>query len=492
MRAELADYGPSRGSMIVRPYGYALWENIQAYIVRGFKKNGVRNAYFPLFIPESFIHKEAEHVEGFAPHLAIVTIAGGEELQEKLIVRPTSETIVNDSVKKWVKSYRDLPILLNMWNSVVRWELRTKLFLRTSEFLWQEGHTSHATFEEAEEFTLRMLGIYRDFEENAAAVPSMAGRKSDSEKFAGAHTTYSLEALMGDRRALQSCTSHNLGDNFARGFGIQYLDPNNELKYVWRTSFGLSTRFVGAISMVYGDDKGLVMPPRPAPMQIVIVPIWKSDDERAGVLSVAQNLRGALTENFRVELDARAGITPGFTFNEWEMRGAPLRVEIGPKDIEKNQVVFARRDTGEKSFVPQGEIVQRAGALLDAIHAQMFGRARKFMDDNTFRVDAWDDFKARTAGEGGAGFLLAHWCGDAKCEKQIQEETRATIRVIPFDHAKEAGRCIKCGKASDGRVVFGKSYWYSRGGASVAPVYLPEKCSRWRMMNYASPENVLA
>jgi prolyl-tRNA synthetase len=311
-----------------------------------------------------------------------------------------------------------------------------------------------------------MLGVYRDFAENAAAVPSIAGRKSDSEKFAGAHTTYSLEALMGDRRALQSCTSHHLGDNFGRGFGIQYLDPNNELKYVWQTSFGLSTRFVGAIIMVHGDDRGLVMPPRLAPTQIVIVPIWKSDDERARVLSVAQNLRGALAENFRgalaenfrVELDAREGITPGFKFNEWEMRGAPLRVEIGPKDIEKNQVVFARRDTGENSFVPQGEIVQRAGALLDAIHAQMFGRARKFMDDNTFRVDAWGDFKARTAGEGGAGFLLAHWCGDAKCEKQIQEKTRATIRVIPFEHPKEAGRCIKCGKASDGRVVFGKSY----------------------------------
>ena len=257
VRAELADYGPSRGSMIVRPYGYALWESVQTHLDRGFKKNGVRNAYFPLFIPESFIKKETEHVEGFAPHLAVVTIAGGQELEEKLIVRPTSETIVNDSVRKWVQSYRDLPILLNMWNSVVRWEMRTKLFLRTSEFLWQEGHTSHATFEEADDFAMKMLGVYADFAQNAAAVPFIAGRKSESEKFAGAHTTYTLEAMMGDRRALQSCTSHNLGDNFARAFGIQYLDQKNELKYVWQTSFGFSTRFVGAIIMVHGDDKDL-------------------------------------------------------------------------------------------------------------------------------------------------------------------------------------------------------------------------------------------
>lgn len=458
VRAELADYGPSRGSMIVRPYGYALWENMQAYLDRGFKKHGVRNAYFPLFIPESFIKKEAEHVEGFAPHLAIVTIAGGQELEEKLIVRPTSETIVNDSVRKWVHSYRDLPVLLNMWNSVVRWEMRTKLFLRTSEFLWQEGHTSHATFEEADAFALKMLGVYSDFAMNAAAVPFIAGRKSESEKFAGAHTTYTLEALMGDKRALQSCTSHNLGDNFARGFGIQYLDQNNELKYVWQTSFGLSTRFVGAIIMVHGDDKGLILPPKLAPTQIVIVPIWKSEAERARVLGVAHQIRDALAESLRVEFDAREGITPGFKFNEWEMRGVPLRIEIGPKEIDKNQVVFARRDTGEKMFVPQADLVKQASALLDTIQTSMYARAKKFLDDNTFRVDTWDDFKARTAGEGGAGFLLAHWCGDAACEKQIQEETKATIRCIPFDRPKETGKCIRCGNASDGRVAFGKSY----------------------------------
>jgi prolyl-tRNA synthetase len=457
-RAELADYGPSRGSMIVRPYGYALWENIQTNLDRGFKKNGVRNAYFPLLIPESFLKKEAEHVEGFAPHLAVVTIAGGEELEEKLIVRPTSETIVNDSIKKWVQSYRDLPVLLNMWNSVVRWEMRTKLFLRTSEFLWQEGHTSHATFEEADDFALKMLGVYRDMAENAAAVPFIAGRKSESEKFAGAHTTYTLEAMMGDKRALQSCTSHNLGDNFARGFGIQYLDHDNELKYVWQTSFGLSTRFVGAIIMVHGDDKGLVFPPRIAPTQIVIVPIWKSDAERTRVLGAANQLRDEFAQTYRVELDAREGMTPGFKFNEWELRGVPLRIEIGPKDIDKQQVVLARRDTGEKQFVPQAELATRTSATLDAIQANMYTRAKKFMDDNTFRVDTWDDFKARTAGEGGAGFLLSHWCGGTACEKQIQEETRATIRCIPFDQVKETGGCIRCGAKSEGRVAFGKSY----------------------------------
>lgn len=456
-RAELADYGPARGSMIIRPYGYALWENIQAYLDRRFKQNGVKNAYFPLFIPQSFIQKEAEHVEGFAPHLAVVTVAGGEELEEKLIVRPTSETIINDSVKKWVQSYRDLPLLLNCWNNVVRWELRTKLFLRTSEFLWQEGHTSHTTIEEADQFARKMLDVYRDFAETQAAVPVLAGKKSEAEKFAGAHTTYTLEAMMGDKRALQSCTSHNLGDNFARGFGIQYLDQNNELKYVWQTSWGLSTRFIGGIIMVHGDDKGLVLPPRLAPTQIVIVPIWKAADERARVLAAATQLRDALRA-YRVELDAREEMTPGFKFNVWELRGAPLRIEIGPKDIAKNQVVFARRDTGEKSSVSEAELAKGTSELLDAIQTNLYTRAKKFMDDNTFRVDTWDEFKARTAGEGGAGFLLAHWCGKASCEKEIQEETKATIRVIPFDQVKEKGRCIKCGDASAGRVVFAKAY----------------------------------
>lgn len=456
-RAELADYGPSKGSMIIRPYGYALWENIQAFLDTRFKKNGVRNAYFPLFIPESFLRKEAEHVEGFAPHLAVVTVAGGEELEEKLIVRPTSETIINDSVRKWVQSYRDLPLLLNCWNNVVRWELRTKLFLRTSEFLWQEGHTSHATFDEADAFSRKMLDVYYDFAVNAAAIPAIPGKKSESEKFAGAHTTYTLEAMMGDTRALQFCTSHNLGDNFARGFGIQYLDQKNELQYVWQTSWGLSTRTIGGIIMVHGDDKGLVMPPRIAPTQIVIVPIYKSDADRLQVLGVVDTLRAALAD-FRVEVDARDGVTPGFKFNEWEMRGAPLRIELGPKDIEKNQVVLARRDTGEKTFVAQTELAKRAGEMLETIQANLLARATKFREDNTFVIDTWDEFKSRTASEGGSGFLLAHWCGKASCEKEIQEETKATLRVIPFDQVKEKGRCIKDGDPSEGRVVFAKSY----------------------------------
>lgn len=458
LRSELADYGPSRGSMIVRPYGYALWENIQAFLDQGFKKHGVRNAYFPLFIPESFISKEAEHVQGFAPQLAVVTIAGGEELEEKLVVRPTSETIVNHSVKKWVRSYRDLPVLLNLWNSVVRWEMRTKLFIRTSEFLWQEGHTSHATFEEADSFALKMLGVYGDLARQALAVPVIAGRKTESEKFAGAHTTYTLEAMMGDRRALQSCTSHNLGDNFARAFGIQYLDRNQELKYVWQSSFGLTTRFIGAVVMVHGDDKGLVLPPHVAPTQVVIVPIWKSDDERSRVLAAAGPLQEALAQTLRVEMDSRESVTPGFKFNEWELRGVPLRIEIGPRDIDKAQVILARRDTGEKTTVPQSEVVSHSAAMLDRIQSNMYARAKKFMEDNTFRVDTWEEFTQRTAGDSGAGFLLSHWCGSAACEKEIQEETKATIRVVPFDRIKEEGVCIRCGERSDGRVVFGKSY----------------------------------
>ncbi len=457
LRAEMADYGPSKGSMIIRPYGYALWENVQAYLDTRFKAKGVQNAYFPLFIPKSFLAKEAEHVEGFAPHLAVVTVAGGQTLEEELIVRPTSETIINDSVKKWVQSYRDLPVLLNCWNNVVRWEMRTKLFIRTSEFLWQEGHTSHATFAEADAFARAMLDVYYDFATNAAAIPAIAGKKSESEKFAGAHTTYTLEPLMGDRRALQSCTSHNLGDNFARGFGIQYLDPNNELKYVWQTSWGLSTRFVGGIVMTHGDDSGLIMPPRLAPTQIVIVPIWKTDAERAQSLDAAHKYRAALGA-YRVEIDARAGVTPGAKFYHWELRGVPLRLEIGPKDLQRGQVVLARRDTGVKEFIAAAALVQRAGELLDAIQVDLYARALKFREENTFRVDTWQEFQERTAGEGGAGFLLAHWCGKANCEKEIQEETKATIRVIPFEQVKEKGKCVKCGDASEGRVVFAKAY----------------------------------
>jgi prolyl-tRNA synthetase len=457
LRADLADYAPVRGCMIIKPYGYALWENIQAYLDKRFKEHGAKNAYFPLFIPRSFLQKEADHVEGFAPQLAVVTIGGGEELDEPLIVRPTSETIINDWVRKTIQSYRDLPLLLNLWNNVVRWELRTKLFLRTMEFLWQEGHTSHATFDEADQFALAMLRVYQDFYETQAAMPVTAGRKSEGEKFPGAHTTYSLEAMMGDRRALQSCTSHNLGDNFARAFNIQYLDRKNELQYVWQTSWGFSTRSVGGIIMVHGDDKGLILPPRIAPTQIVIVPIYRKEDEQARVMEAATKLKEALRD-LRVELDAREGLTPGFKFNDWELRGVPLRLEIGPKDIEKNQVVLARRDSGEKRPVALAELLPTARHILEDVQEALYARAKKFRADNTFAVDSYDEFKQHTAGEGGTGFLLAHWCGKASCEKAIQEETRATLRVIPFDQVKEKGACIYDGAESEGRVVFAKAY----------------------------------
>jgi prolyl-tRNA synthetase len=457
LRADLADYAPVRGCMIIEPYGYALWENIQSYLDMRFKEHGAKNAYFPLFIPRSFLQKEAEHVEGFAPQLAVVTIGGGEQLEEPLIVRPTSETIVNDWVRKKIQSYRDLPLLLNLWNNVVRWELRTKLFLRTAEFLWQEGHTSHATFEDADRYARDMLGVYQDLQETQAAMAPIAGRKSESEKFAGALTTYTLEPMMGDRKALQSCTSHNLGDNFARAFNIQYLDRNNELRYVWQTSWGLSTRMVGGIIMTHGDDKGLVLPPQLAPIQVVIVPIYRQEEQQASVMGAAAKLAQELNP-LRVEVDGREGLTPGFKFNDWELRGVPLRLEIGPKDIVKNQVVLARRDTGEKKSVPRGELLATARQMLENIQDTLYARARKFRDDNTFIVDSYDEFKQRTAGEGGAGFLMSHWCGKASCEKAIQEETRATLRVIPFEQGKEKGVCIYDGAESEGRVVFAKAY----------------------------------
>ncbi|MGB8644573.1 MAG: proline--tRNA ligase [Anaerolineae bacterium] len=458
LRGDLADYGPARGSMILKPYGYAFWENIQAYLDRRFKQHGAKNAFFPTFIPLSYIEREAHHVEGFAPNLWLVTIGGGQELEEKYVVRPTSETTVNEAIRRWVHSYRDLPVLLNLWNSAFRYELRTRLFLRTSEFLWQEGHTSHATFAEADQFALSILhNAYNDFYENAAAVSAVIGKKSEAEKFPGAHTTYTIEAMMGDTRALQACTSHNLGDNFARAFGIQYLDRSNTLQYVWQTSWGFSTRSVGGIIMVHGDDKGLVMPPRLAPTQLVIVPIFRKEEEQARVMEAAERIKKDL-DSFRVELDAREGLSPGYKFNDWELHGVPIRVEIGPKDIDQNRVVLVRRDTGEKKLVPFGELLPAAQQMLDHIHDTLLVRSKQFREANTHRVDTYDEFKQRTAGEGGAGFLMAHWCGNPACEKTIQTETRATIRCIPFDAPQEKGVCIYDGAESERRVVFAKAY----------------------------------
>jgi prolyl-tRNA synthetase len=458
LRAELADYAPVRGCMIVRPYGWALWENIQQSLDRSFKATGHVNAAFPLLIPRSFIDKEKSHVEGFSPELAVVTHGGGEELEEPLVVRPTSETIIGHSFAKWIQSYRDLPLLINQWNSVVRWEMRTKLFLRTTEFWWQEGHTAHATLEEAEAETRQMLDIYRDFAVNDAAIPVLPGRKSDSERFAGADQTFSIEAMMGDGKALQSGTSHNLGQNFAKAFEIRYLDKNGALQHCWTTSWGLSTRFIGAIIMVHGDDQGLILPPRLAPYQAVIVPIFKTDEEKTQVIQAAQKIKAELASSqLRVILDEREGASPGFKFNDWEMRGVPLRIEIGPKDVQKNSVVLARRDKPGregKSFVPQAGLIDAVKQTLDSIQKALYEKALSFRESNTADPKDYKEFQSAVE----KGFAYSFWCGSAQCEKSIKEDTKATLRCIPVDQSKDAGRCIYCGQPANERAYFAKAY----------------------------------
>jgi prolyl-tRNA synthetase len=455
--AELADYAPVRGCMVIKPYGYELWENVQRGLDRRFKATGHKNAYFPLFIPESFIKREAEHVEGFSPELAVVTIGGGKELEERLIVRPTSETIINAMFAQWVQSYRDLPLLINQWCNVVRWEMRTRLFLRTTEFLWQEGHTAHASAEEAVEETLRMLEVYRDFAENDAAIPVIPGRKSESEKFAGAVDSYTIEAMMGNRWALQAGTSHFLGQNFAKAFGTQFLNENNELEYVWQTSWGVSTRMVGAIIMVHGDDQGLRLPPRLAPIQVVIVPIWKSDEERAIVLEVANHLMESLQQQFRCHLDDRDEVSPGYKFNDWEMRGVPLRVEIGPKDVQKEQAVLVRRDLPRKenkSTVALSGLQLEVGSLLEAIQGNLLAQALRFRENHTYEPATYEELVEAVA----KGFALAYWCGSADCEAQIKEETKATIRCIPLEQDGPPGRCVCCGREAKEKAIFARAY----------------------------------
>jgi len=457
-QAQLADYAPVRGCMVIRPYGYALWENIKAALDRRFKETGHENAYFPLFIPMSFIQKEKEHIEGFSPELAVVTYGGGKELEEPLVVRPTSETIIGHMYAQWIQSYRDLPVLINQWANVVRWELRTRLFLRTMEFLWQEGHTAHATYEEAQEETLRMLDVYADFAINEAAVPVIKGRKSESEKFAGALASYSIEAMMGDKRALQAGTSHNLGQNFAKAFNIRYLDRNNELQYCWTSSWGMSTRMIGCIIMVHGDDQGLILPPRLAPIQVVIVPIPGSDAERGSILGACETVHRALSDHgIRVKMDDRDEYSPGWKFNEWELRGVPLRIEIGPRDVAKEQVVVARRDRPGregKTFVPMAGLPQVVAELLVQVQQDMLRRATEFRDANTFEPQDYESFKEAVAN----GFACVWWCGAAACEERVKEETKATTRNIPLEQPGGGGRCIVCGAPAHEMAIFARAY----------------------------------
>jgi len=455
-RAELADYAPVRGCMVVRPYGWALWENIQQALDRRFKATGHMNAAFPLLIPMSFLEKEKDHVEGFAPELAIVTIGGGEKLEEPLVVRPTSETIIGYMYSKWIKSYRDLPVLINQWGNVVRWEMRTRLFLRTLEFYWQEGHTAHATSHEAEEETLRMLGVYTDFAENDGAIPVIPGRKSETEKFAGAVNSYSIEAMMGDGRALQSGTSHFLGQNFAKAFDIQYLDNNNQLQHCWTTSWGLSTRFIGAIIMTHGDDQGLVLPPKLAPIQCIIIPIYKNDEEKSKVMSVVEQVAEEL-KDFRIKIDTREEVTPGFKFNDWEMRGVPLRIEIGPKDVEKDTVAFARRDMpgrAGKSFVPRVQLAAQVAEMLQSIQASLYEKALAFRNANTHSPENYTELAEVVE----KGFAYTWWCGSLECETKVKEDTKATTRCIPLKLPDGEGKCIVCGKPARQKVYIGRAY----------------------------------
>ncbi len=460
-KAELADYAPVRGCMIIRPYGYELWEAIKGGLDRRFKETGHQNAYFPLFIPMSFLQKEAEHVQGFAPELAVVTHGGGKELEEPLVVRPTSETVIGHAYAHWIQSYRDLPVLINQWANVVRWELRTRLFLRTMEFLWQEGHTAHATYEEAQEETLRMLDVYADFAINDAAIPVIKGRKSNQEKFAGALYSYSIEAMMGDRRALQAGTSHNLGQNFAKAFDIKYLDRNNELQYCWTTSWGMSTRMVGAVVMAHGDDKGLRLPPILAPYQVVIVPIYRDDAEKSAVTPAVEKVAAALkAAGVRVHVDRRDDVTPGFKFNNWEMHGVPLRLEIGPKDVQQGMVTLVRRDLDDRkrarSFAPQEGVAQQVRALLADIQASLLRQATAFRDAHLHEVDNYDDFRAVV--ESG-DWALAYYDGSAAVEDQIKADTGGgSSRNFPLDQHPGEGVCVVTGKRVTERAWFAKAY----------------------------------
>jgi prolyl-tRNA synthetase len=467
LRAELADYSPVRGCMVIRPRGYGIWERMQQQLDTMFKDTGHENAYFPLFIPESFMHKEAEHVEGFAPETAVVTHGGGKKLEEPLIIRPTSETIIYAMYAKWVQSYRDLPVLINQWANVVRWEMRTRLFLRTLEFLWQEGHTAHATHDEAEEEARRMLGVYRDFMEGYMAMPVVTGIKTDSERFAGALRTYACEGMMQDNKALQAGTSHNLGQNFAKAFELKFQTEAGGIEYAWNTSWGVSTRLVGGLVMTHGDDTGLRVPPLLAPIEIVIVPIWRSEEDKGRVKAAAHLVKESLLGwerrvpgRLRVHVDDREGMKPGAKYYEWELRGIPLRLELGPRDLDQNQAIMVRRDTGEKRAVLLSSVGEDAAEMLHLIQETMLIDARERREQNSIRGGITYD-RFREVMEGDGGFVYAGWCGDPKCETAIKEETKATIRVLPdeeFRSAEPPKTCLKCGKQSTAEALWAKAY----------------------------------
>ncbi len=467
LRAELADYSPVRGCMVIRPDGYGIWERMQRALDDAFKETGHRNAYFPLLIPESFLKKEAEHVKGFAPETAVVTHGGGKKLDEPLVIRPTSETIIYHMFAKWVQSYRDLPLLINQWANVIRWEMRTRLFLRTLEFLWQEGHTAHATHQEAEDEARRMLGVYRDFMEGHMAMPVITGAKTNSERFAGALTTYACEAMMQDNKALQAGTSHDLGQNFSKAFELKFQTEAGGEDFAWNTSWGVSTRLVGGLVMTHGDDNGLRVPPLLAPTEIVIVPIYRSEAERSTVLEAADRIVGGLREwerrdsgRLRVHIDRRDGMKPGAKYYEWELRGVPVRMELGPRDLDKNQAVLVRRDTREKLPMSLDTLGKDAAELLMRIQGSMLEVARDRREKNSIRTPiTYDNFRQLMEGPG--GFVYAGFCGSETCEQDIKNETKATIRVLPdeeFCSTEPPRVCLKCGRPSVAEAVWAKAY----------------------------------
>ncbi|MGI8547996.1 MAG: proline--tRNA ligase [Gemmatimonadaceae bacterium] len=467
LRAELADYAPVRGCMVIRPNGYGIWERMQRQLDDMFKATGHQNAYFPLLIPQSFLQKEAEHVEGFAPETAVVTYGGGKQLEEPLVIRPTSETIIYSMFAKWVQSYRDLPLLINQWANVVRWEMRTRLFLRTLEFLWQEGHTAHVSEQQAEEETRRMLGVYRDFMEGWIAMPVVTGRKTESERFAGALRTYSCEAMMQDNKALQAGTSHNLGQNFARAFELKFQSESGEIEYAWNTSWGVSTRLIGGLVMTHSDDNGLVVPPLLAPIEVVIVPIYRTDEERARVLEAAQRIKDSLgacerrsPARLRVHVDARDGMKPGAKYYEWELRGIPVRMEIGPRDLDANQAVLVRRDTRAKQSFPLDTIGEAINELLSTMQEDLLIAARERREANSVRGNI-TYARFREIMDGAGAFVYAGWCGSAECEARIKEETKATIRVLPdeeFRSAEPPKHCLLCGESAVAEALWARAY----------------------------------